>query len=112
MLLLVPSKHGLCSASRGGPLGVWVASPPVGVPPELASPTAEAQVRSVKLALRTQGYPRRALAQLPDDGSQGGRELLLALAWLLARGPLPERLLTQNRVQLGDEMPVCEVGGG
>ncbi|XP_026976615.1 tubulin epsilon and delta complex protein 1 isoform X2 [Sagmatias obliquidens] len=68
----------------------------------------EAQVRSVKLALRTQGYPRRALAQLPDDGSQGGRELLLALAWLLARGPLPERLLTQNRVQLGDEMPVCE----
>ncbi|XP_067563055.1 tubulin epsilon and delta complex protein 1 isoform X4 [Pseudorca crassidens] len=68
----------------------------------------QAQVRSVKLALRTQGYPRRALAQLPDDGSQGGRELLLALAWLLARGPLPERLLTQNRVQLGDEMPVCE----
>ncbi|XP_007122277.1 tubulin epsilon and delta complex protein 1 [Physeter macrocephalus] len=73
-----------------------------------ASFSLEAQVRSVKLALRTQGYPRRALAQLPDDGSQGGRELLLALAWLLARGPLPERLLTQNRVQLGDEMPVCE----
>ncbi|XP_029094788.1 tubulin epsilon and delta complex protein 1 isoform X3 [Monodon monoceros] len=73
-----------------------------------ASFSPEAQVRSVKLALRTQGYPRRALAQLPDDGSQGGRELLLALAWLLARGPLPERLLTQNRVQLGDEMPVCE----
>ncbi|MBW00944.1 Uncharacterized protein C14orf80, partial [Eschrichtius robustus] len=68
----------------------------------------EAQVRSVKLALRTQGYPRRALAQLPDDGSQGGRELLLALAWLLAREPLPERLLAQNRVQLGDEMHVCE----
>ncbi|NIG60538.1 hypothetical protein BU61_4338 [Pontoporia blainvillei] len=108
MPLLVPFKHGLCSASRGGSLGVWVVSPPVGVPPELASPTAEAQVRSVKLALRTQGYPRQALAQLPDDGSQGGRELLLALAWLLARGPLPERLLTQNRVQLGDEMPVCE----
>ncbi|XP_059999444.1 tubulin epsilon and delta complex protein 1 isoform X1 [Lagenorhynchus albirostris] len=73
-----------------------------------ASFSPEAQVRSVKLALLTQGYPRRALAQLPDDGSQGGRELLLALAWLLARGPLPERLLIQNRVQLGDEMPVCE----
>ncbi|XP_061037378.1 tubulin epsilon and delta complex protein 1 [Eubalaena glacialis] len=73
-----------------------------------ASFSPEAQVRSVKLALRTQGYPRRALAQLPDDGSQGSRELLLALAWLLARGPLPERLLAQNRVQLGDEMHVCE----
>ncbi|XP_061038694.1 tubulin epsilon and delta complex protein 1-like [Eubalaena glacialis] len=73
-----------------------------------ASFSPEAQVRSVKLALRAQGYPRRALAQLPDDGSQGGRELLLALAWLLARGPLPERLLAQNRVQLGDEMHVCE----
>ncbi|XP_036699963.1 tubulin epsilon and delta complex protein 1 isoform X4 [Balaenoptera musculus] len=73
-----------------------------------ASFSPEAQVRSVKLALRTQGYPRRALAQLPDDGSQGGRELLLALAWLLAREPLPERLLAQNRVQLGDEMHVCE----
>ncbi|XP_036699965.1 tubulin epsilon and delta complex protein 1 isoform X6 [Balaenoptera musculus] len=74
-----------------------------------ASFSPEAQVRSVKLALRTQGYPRRALAQLPDDGSQGGRELLLALAWLLAREPLPERLLAQNRVQLGDEMHVCEL---
>ncbi|XP_059771155.1 tubulin epsilon and delta complex protein 1 isoform X2 [Balaenoptera ricei] len=73
-----------------------------------ASFSPEAQVCSVKLALRTQGYPRRALAQLPDDGSQGGRELLLALAWLLAREPLPERLLAQNRVQLGDEMHVCE----
>ncbi|XP_059951501.1 tubulin epsilon and delta complex protein 1 isoform X1 [Mesoplodon densirostris] len=73
-----------------------------------ASFSPEAEVHFVKLALRTQGYPRRALAQLPDDGSQGGRELLLALAWLLARGPLPEQLLTQNRVQLGDEMPVCE----
>ncbi|XP_065762548.1 tubulin epsilon and delta complex protein 1 isoform X2 [Muntiacus reevesi] len=68
----------------------------------------EAQVRWVKSVLHSQGYPRRALVHLQDDGSQGGRELLLALAWLLARGPLPERLLTQSHVRLGDEMPVCE----
>lgn len=70
----------------------------------------EAQARLVKSALRSQGYPRRALVQLPEDGSQGSRELLLALSWLLARGPLLERLLAQIRVRLGDEMPVCEVG--
>ncbi|XDA86220.1 hypothetical protein R6Z07F_015970 [Ovis aries] len=74
----------------------------------LASLALEAQARWVKSALRSQGYPRRALVQLPDEGSQGARELLLALAWLLARGPLPERLLTQSHVRLGDEMPVCE----
>lgn len=64
----------------------------------------------MKSALRSQGYPRRALVQLPEDGSQGSRELLLALSWLLARGPLLERLLAQIRVRLGDEMPLCEVG--
>uniref|UniRef100_A0A8C6EEE6 Tubulin epsilon and delta complex 1 n=1 Tax=Moschus moschiferus TaxID=68415 RepID=A0A8C6EEE6_MOSMO len=73
-----------------------------------ASLALEAQARWVKSALRSQGYPRQALVQLPDEGFQGGRELLLALAWLLARGPLPERLLTQSRVRLGDEMPLCE----
>ncbi|XP_062947941.1 tubulin epsilon and delta complex protein 1 isoform X1 [Cynocephalus volans] len=73
-----------------------------------ASPSPEAQARLVKSALRAQGYPRTALAQIPEDGSQGSRELLLAVSWLLARGPLLERLLAQTRVQLGDEMPVCE----
>ncbi|XP_045308179.1 tubulin epsilon and delta complex protein 1 isoform X6 [Leopardus geoffroyi] len=73
-----------------------------------APPAQEAQVRVVKSELRSQGYPRRALAQLPEDGSQGSRELLLALAWLLARGPLLERLLAQTRVRLGDEIPLCE----
>ncbi|XP_004395691.1 PREDICTED: uncharacterized protein C14orf80 homolog [Odobenus rosmarus divergens] len=73
-----------------------------------ASPALEAQVHLVKSALRSQGYPRRALAQLPEDGSQGSRELLLALAWLLARGPLLEQLLAQTRVRLGDEIPLCE----
>ena len=65
----------------------------------------------MKSELLSQGYPRwRRLTQLPEDGSRGSRELLLALSWLLAREPLPERLLAQTRVQLGDNMPVCEVG--
>ncbi|XP_019602838.2 tubulin epsilon and delta complex protein 1 isoform X2 [Rhinolophus sinicus] len=68
----------------------------------------EAQARWVKSALRSQGYPRRGLAQLPEDGSRGSRELLLALSWLLARGPLLELLLAQTHVRLGDEMLVCE----
>ncbi|KAM8780422.1 tubulin epsilon and delta complex protein 1 [Rhynchonycteris naso] len=75
-----------------------------------ATPTPEAQAGWVKSVLLSQGYPRRGLAQLSEDGSQGSRELLLALAWLLAREPLLERLLAQTRVQLGDEMPVCECG--
>ncbi|XP_006839655.1 PREDICTED: uncharacterized protein C14orf80 homolog [Chrysochloris asiatica] len=70
--------------------------------------TPEAQVRWVKSTLRSQGYPRPALALLPEDGTQGSRELLLALSWLLARGPLLERVLTCTRVRLGDEMSVCE----
>ncbi|XP_027952575.1 tubulin epsilon and delta complex protein 1-like isoform X3 [Eumetopias jubatus] len=77
-------------------------------PASPAFPALEAQVHLVKSALRSQGYPRRALAQLPEDGSQGSRELLLALAWLLARGPLLEQLLAQTRVRLGDEIPLCE----
>uniref|UniRef100_A0A8P0TKW4 Tubulin epsilon and delta complex 1 n=1 Tax=Canis lupus familiaris TaxID=9615 RepID=A0A8P0TKW4_CANLF len=71
-------------------------------------PAPEAQVRLVKRALRSQGYPRRALAQLPEDGARGSRELLLALAWLLARGPLLERLLGRTRVRLGDEVALCQ----
>ncbi|XP_059039341.1 tubulin epsilon and delta complex protein 1 [Mustela lutreola] len=73
-----------------------------------ASPALGAQVRLVKSALCSQGYPRRVLAQLPEDGSQGSRELLLALAWLLARGPLLEHLLARTRVWLGDEIPLCQ----
>ncbi|XP_058511424.1 tubulin epsilon and delta complex protein 1 isoform X2 [Ochotona princeps] len=69
------------------------------------------EARWVKASLRAQGYQRRALWQLPEDGSQGSRELLLALSWLLARGPLLEQLLAQTRVQLGDRMPAfqCEL---
>ncbi|ELV12712.1 hypothetical protein TREES_T100018132 [Tupaia chinensis] len=68
----------------------------------------ETRAHWVKLALHSRGYPRLALAQIPEDGSQGSRELLLALSWLLARGPLPEQLLAQTHVQLGDQVPVCE----
>ncbi|XP_032035488.1 tubulin epsilon and delta complex protein 1 isoform X1 [Hylobates moloch] len=74
----------------------------------LASLALEVQARLVKSALCSQGYPRLALAQLPEDGSQGSRELLLALSWLLARGPVPEHMLAQARVPLGDEMTVCQ----
>ncbi|XP_047395680.1 uncharacterized protein LOC124976782 isoform X2 [Sciurus carolinensis] len=76
--------------------------------PPHRSPGSEAQARLVKAVLRSQGYPRPVLAQLPEDGSQGSRELLLALSWLLAREPLIERLLVQARVQLGDQVPEFE----
>lgn len=68
----------------------------------------EAQACVVKSALGSQGYPRSVLLQFPDGSSQGSRELLLALSWLLARGPLLEQLLAQTRVQLGDQLPHCE----
>lgn len=64
----------------------------------------------MKAVLCSQGYPRPVLAQLPEDGSQGSRELLLALSWLLAREPLVERLLGQTHVQLGDQVPEFQVG--
>ncbi|XP_011376018.1 uncharacterized protein C14orf80 homolog isoform X6 [Pteropus vampyrus] len=86
------------------PLSRWPR--PLRHKPGPVGPAPEAQARWVKSALHSQGYPR--LAQFPKDGSQGSRELLLALSWLLAGGPLLERLLAQTRVRLGDEMPVCE----
>ncbi|XP_012921516.1 uncharacterized protein C14orf80 homolog isoform X5 [Heterocephalus glaber] len=67
-----------------------------------------AQARWVKVVLHYCGYPRPALAQLPEDGSQGSRELLLAFSWLLARVPLLEWLLSQTCVQLGDQVPTFE----
>lgn len=81
---------------------------PLGAVGASASLGPEARARWVKSALSSQGYQRPALARLPEDGSQGSRELLLALSWLLARGPLLERLLAQTRVRLGDEVPALE----
>uniref|UniRef100_A0A8C5K135 Tubulin epsilon and delta complex 1 n=1 Tax=Jaculus jaculus TaxID=51337 RepID=A0A8C5K135_JACJA len=69
----------------------------------------EFQVRLVKSVLRSQGYPRSVLAQRSEGNSQSSRELLLALSWLLARGPLLEQLLAQSRVQLGDQVSLFEV---
>nr|XP_045009786.1 tubulin epsilon and delta complex protein 1 isoform X3 [Jaculus jaculus] len=68
----------------------------------------EFQVRLVKSVLRSQGYPRSVLAQRSEGNSQSSRELLLALSWLLARGPLLEQLLAQSRVQLGDQVSLFE----
>lgn len=81
---------------------------PLGAVCASASLGPEALAHWVKSALSSQGYQRPALARLPEDGSQGSRELLLALSWLLARGPLLERLLAQTRVRLGDEVPALE----
>ncbi|KAK2104933.1 Tubulin epsilon and delta complex protein 1 [Saguinus oedipus] len=100
------------AAGPGGTAALWqllfrvLAPLPLDKP--LASLAQEVQARLVKSALCSQGYPRLALAQLPEDGSQGSRELLLALSWLLARGPVPEQMLAQTRVPLGDEMTVCQ----
>ncbi|KAM4854008.1 tubulin epsilon and delta complex protein 1 [Thomomys bottae] len=71
----------------------------------VSSPEAQASV--VRAALRVHGYPRRPLSQLPEGRCPGSRELLLALSWLLARGPVLEQLLARTRVQLGDRVPAC-----
>ncbi|XP_065411807.1 tubulin epsilon and delta complex protein 1 isoform X6 [Chrysemys picta bellii] len=69
--------------------------------------TIGTQIRFVKSVLRYHGYGRPEFYQLPSDGSQGSRELLLAFSWLLNRISLLERLLTVNRVKIGDEASVC-----
>ncbi|XP_053247321.1 tubulin epsilon and delta complex protein 1 isoform X2 [Podarcis raffonei] len=61
-------------------------------------------VRSVALSL---GYRRPEFYQLPPDGSEGSRELLLVFSWLLCRISLMEQLLALNRVKLWDEATVC-----
>ncbi|XP_053330846.1 tubulin epsilon and delta complex protein 1 isoform X3 [Spea bombifrons] len=67
----------------------------------------ENQVMYVKSVLRNQGYGRSAFYNLPCDGTEGSRELLLAFSWLLDKLNLLERLLEVNRVKLGDEIKVC-----
>ncbi|XP_074859193.1 tubulin epsilon and delta complex protein 1 isoform X2 [Carettochelys insculpta] len=65
------------------------------------------QIKFVKAVLWYYGYGRPEFYQLPSDGSQGSRELLLAFSWLLNRINLLEQLLTVNRVKVGDEAFVC-----
>ncbi|XP_075793198.1 tubulin epsilon and delta complex protein 1 isoform X2 [Pelodiscus sinensis] len=71
------------------------------------SDTIGTQIKFVKSVLWYHGYGRPAFYQLPSDGSQGSRELLLAFSWLLNRISLLEQLLTANRVKIGDEASVC-----
>ncbi|KAK6481137.1 tubulin epsilon and delta complex protein 1 isoform X1 [Huso huso] len=68
------------------------------------------QVDFVKSVLLHYGYGVRELYQLPADGSEGSRELLLALSWLFHRINLLEQLLNKTRLSLGDETTLC-VGG-
>ncbi|XP_074859194.1 tubulin epsilon and delta complex protein 1 isoform X3 [Carettochelys insculpta] len=69
--------------------------------------TIGTQIKFVKAVLWYYGYGRPEFYQLPSDGSQGSRELLLAFSWLLNRINLLEQLLTVNRVKVGDEAFVC-----
>ncbi|KAM9294447.1 tubulin epsilon and delta complex protein 1 [Gastrophryne carolinensis] len=65
------------------------------------------QIRCVKSILQAQGYGRSALYELPDDGSEGSRELLLAFSWYLYTGKLLEIMLEKNRLQFGDHITIC-----
>ncbi|XP_061440575.1 tubulin epsilon and delta complex protein 1 isoform X2 [Rhineura floridana] len=65
------------------------------------------QVRFVKSVALSHGYRRLAFYQLPSDGSEGSRELLLVFSWLLCRISIMEQLLTLSRVKLWDEAIVC-----
>ncbi|XP_007433355.1 tubulin epsilon and delta complex protein 1 isoform X1 [Python bivittatus] len=65
------------------------------------------QVRFVKCAALNYGYRRLKFYQLPTDGSEGSRELLLAFSWFLCRIALMEKLLTLSRLKLWDEATVC-----
>uniref|UniRef100_A0A8C3SBX5 Tubulin epsilon and delta complex 1 n=1 Tax=Chelydra serpentina TaxID=8475 RepID=A0A8C3SBX5_CHESE len=69
--------------------------------------SVQGRILFVKSVLRYHGYGRPEFYQLPSDGSQGSRELLLAFSWLLNRINLLEQLLTANRVKIGDEASVC-----
>nr|XP_048718387.1 tubulin epsilon and delta complex protein 1 isoform X4 [Caretta caretta] len=71
--------------------------------------TIGTQIRFVKSVLWYHGYGRPEFYQLPSDGSQGSRELLLAFSWLLNRISLLEQLLTVNRVKIRDEASVCTI---
>eukprot|EP00079_Xenopus_tropicalis_P038615 XP_017952386.1 PREDICTED: uncharacterized protein C14orf80 homolog [Xenopus tropicalis] len=65
------------------------------------------RISYVKTVLRHQGYGRSAFYQLPLDGSQGSRELLLSFSWLLLQMKPLERILQMNRAAVGDEISVC-----
>ncbi|XP_039598106.1 tubulin epsilon and delta complex protein 1 isoform X1 [Polypterus senegalus] len=69
----------------------------------------DAKVHFVKSALWHSGYGAPELYWLPGDGSEGSRELLLALSWLFHKIDLLELLLlSQARCTAGDETTLDE----
>ncbi|XP_078515700.1 tubulin epsilon and delta complex protein 1 [Lissotriton helveticus] len=83
---------------------------------ESSAPVNEAenldvQIRFVKSVLWFHGYGTSEFYRLPEDGSQGSRELLLAFSWLLHKVHLLEKLLEVSKLVLGDEITVCTCPG-
>ncbi|XP_051776054.1 tubulin epsilon and delta complex protein 1 [Erpetoichthys calabaricus] len=69
----------------------------------------DTKVHFVKSALWHSGYGAPELYQLPGDGSEGSRELLLALSWLFHKIDVLELLLlSQSRFTAGDETTLDE----
>ncbi|XP_073495250.1 tubulin epsilon and delta complex protein 1 isoform X2 [Phyllobates terribilis] len=66
------------------------------------------RVKYVKSVLQIQGYGRPGLYNLPDDGEDGSREILLAFSWLLHKVPILEILLKKKSVKVGDHITICQ----
>ncbi|KAM9064723.1 tubulin epsilon and delta complex protein 1 isoform X3 [Sarcophilus harrisii] len=67
----------------------------------------EGQIHFVKWMLRCHGYGRHHFYHLPEVGSQGSCELLLAFSWLLEYFNLPERFLCC--VHQVDDVWICSI---
>ncbi|XP_051829632.1 tubulin epsilon and delta complex protein 1 [Antechinus flavipes] len=65
------------------------------------------QIHFVKWILRCHGYGRHHFYYLPEVGSQGSCELLLAFSWLLEYFSLPERFLCLSCVHQVDDVWIC-----
>ncbi|XP_069585168.1 tubulin epsilon and delta complex protein 1 isoform X1 [Ranitomeya imitator] len=66
------------------------------------------RVKYVKSVLQIQGYGRPAFYNLPDDGEDGSREILLAFSWLLHRVKILEILLKKKSIKVGDHITICQ----
>ncbi|XP_043839674.1 tubulin epsilon and delta complex protein 1 [Dromiciops gliroides] len=86
---------------------LWLIHPESPVAPRDPPDALEGQIRFVKCVLRCHGYGRQHFYQIPEVGSHGSCELLLAFSWLLAYLSLPERFLWQNCVHQGDDVWIC-----
>ncbi|KAM5129595.1 tubulin epsilon and delta complex protein 1 isoform 3-T6 [Mantella aurantiaca] len=67
------------------------------------------EFKYVKSILQIQGYGRPAFYELPDDGTEGSREALLAFSWLIYTGKILETILEKKRVKLGDHITFCMI---